>query len=230
MVTSPTINRVVPENLRLDVLPLATRRAFLKCVTLPIFKTGGWYLAGGTALNLQVGHRQSVDLDFFTTKGDFKTLAVERFMKNQGDWETTLTESGTLYGKFLKAKVSFIAYPFFKPSKEVLFCGTVRILSPRDIAVMKVIAISQRGRKRDFFDMYWHCLNNEPLARVLERVFKQYPSREHNLGHFLKSLVYFADAEADPEPQILFKADWKTVKAYFRKEVLRITNKMIRVS
>ncbi len=51
--------------LYLDVLPKATSRALKKCSEMTFFLGGGWYLAGGTALALQSGHRRSVDLDFF---------------------------------------------------------------------------------------------------------------------------------------------------------------------
>lgn len=52
--------------------------------------------------------------------------------------------------------MSFIAYPYFKPSGDWLHYGTIRMAKPHDIAVMKIIAISQRGRKRDFVDLYWY--------------------------------------------------------------------------
>jgi len=87
----------------------------------------------------------------------------------------------------------------------------IKILRPLDIAVMKIIAISQRGRKRDF----------------LERLKTQYPTVAHDYHHILKSLVYFNDAESDPDPENYFKASWKDVKNYFEKEILNITNKII---
>lgn len=64
---------------------------------------------------------------------------------------------------------------------------------------MKVIAISQRGTKRDFVDLYWYCRNQEPLIDILHRLAKSYPSVGHDYHHILKSMIYFADA--DPTPQ-----------------------------
>jgi len=92
---------------------------------------------------------------------------------------------------------------------------------------MKVIAISQRGRKRDFFDLYWCAKNLEPLEKLIGRLKTQYPSVAHDYHHILKSLVYFHDAENDPEPMIYFKASWKEVKNFFKKEIPIITQKMI---
>ena len=104
---------------------------------------------------LQVGHRQSVDLDFFTEKPEFDETGLERELLKTGQWETTYRQKGTLYGKLLNAKVSFIAYPFFTASKIMLKYGFLNILLPQDIAAMKIVAISQRGRKRDFVDLYY---------------------------------------------------------------------------
>lgn len=219
MVSSLSVNAVEADKLHLDILPAATRRAFLECIKLPLFQKNEWYLAGGTALALQVGHRQSVDLDFFTTKANFNELLVIRKLLATGNWQTSYNESGTIYGKYREAKMSLIAYPFFVPSKEKLHCGTIRILLPHDIAAMKIIAVSQRGRKRDFIDLYWYVQNCESLINVVKRAVTQYPGQEKNIHHIIKSLVYFADAESDPEPRIMFKANWKQVKRFFRTQV-----------
>lgn len=213
----------------LDILPTATRRAFLASVKLKLFKDFPWYLAGGTALALQVGHRQSVDLDFFTQRNKFKENFLERTLMKTHQWETTYRETGTLYGKFMKAKMSFIAYPFFIPSRETLHCGTVSLLKPKDIATMKIIAISQRGRKRDFVDLFWYCMNREPLGDVLWRVGNHFPGQERNTNHLIRSLTYFADAESDPMPKIFFKTNWNEIKNFFKKEVPKAAKVILRL-
>ncbi len=183
-------------------------------------------MAGGTALALQVGHRASVDLDFFSKKKTFDIVALVDKLSRIGLWQTTLQKSGTLYGKFFGAKTSFIAYPFFLPSKDKVHYGAIALLKPDDIAVMKIIAISQRGRKRDFFDLYWYCANGGNLEEIFSRMLKQYPQK-HNAPHILKSFTYFDDAEKDPMPRINFAASWPEVKAYFRREVPALTRKLL---
>jgi len=209
-----------------DILPKITLRAFQKCAKVDFFSRGKWYLAGGTALALQAGHRQSVDLDFFTERKKFDEKKIEELLASQGKWVTTSLSSGTLYGEFFGAKMSFIAYPFFMPAMEMHRYGAIAIMTPLDIAVMKIIAISQRGKKRDFFDLYWICQNVQPLSEIIPRVHKQYAIHQ-NLTHILKSLVYFEDAESDPEPDIYFKASWNTVKKFFIKEIPIIANKVL---
>ena len=218
-----------PEDLYLDRLPKATQKAFRFIIDQEIVSSSEWYLAGGTALALQVGHRESVDLDFFTQTATFDEDALERMLAQTKTWETTLRQKGTIYGKLLGAKVSFIAYPFFQPSTEYIRCGNIRILIPEDIAAMKIIAISQRGRKRDFIDLYWYCHNREPLKHVIERAIKQFP-QNHNIPHFFKSLVYFADAEEDPIPNLHFEVKWQDVKKFFEKEVPKLTREMLELN
>ena len=144
-------------------------------------------------------------------------------------WSFLRVKKGTVFGKVLGAKVSFIAYPFFTAGQKPLWYGTVRIVPSSDIAVMKIIAISQRGRKRDFFDLYWYCMNRNPLLDIVSRVSDQYPTVNHTYHHITKSLMYFADAEEDPMPQIFFDATWREVKQYFQKEVPRIAREILKV-
>jgi len=209
------------------ILPPETKRAFIFLSEQSWLGAGGWYLAGGTALALQAGNRQSVDLDFFTREKDFdKSELLDNFLGNK-NWVTAVNRKNTIYGELFKAKVSFIAYPFFTPKQEFIKYGSIKILQPLDSAIMKIIAISQRGRKRDFFDLYWCAKNIEPLENLVKRIKIQYPFVAHDYHHILKSLIYFADAESDPEPEIFFEASWKEVKKYFKKEILDITNKII---
>lgn len=211
----------------LGILPPKTKKAFIFLSKQSWLAESGWYLAGGTALALQVGNRKSVDLDFFTVKPKFNSTSVLNNFSNNENWQTSFEEDGTIYAQLFKAKISFIAYPFFIPKQDFIQYGSIKILSSIDIAVMKIIAVSQRGRKRDFFDLYWCANNIETLDNLIKKLKTQYPSVAHDYNHILKSLVYFADAESDPEPEIYFKSSWKEVKKFFEKEIPRITMEII---
>ena len=214
-----------------DVMPKKTIKVFKYLSRQKWLDNSGWYLAGGTALALQVGYRQSVDLDFFTESksGKIDNTKILEYLKSSGEWFTDVDSEGTIYGELQKAKISFIAYPFFSPAQPFVRYGTINILNKEDIAVMKVVAISQRGRKRDFFDLYYCANNILPLEEIMIRLKMQYPSVAHDYYHILKSLIYFADAESDPEPNLLIDLDWKTVKKYFEKEIPALTKKLLRI-
>ena len=167
-------------------------------------------------------------MDFFTTKKSFNTGAFIARLAEDSNWKTTSEEEGTVYGEYKGAKVSFIANPLFIPSGEAPTYGYITVVPSGDIAVMKVLAISSRGRKRDFFDLYWCVQSGDPLQSIMDRVPVQYPAASGNMHHILKGLVYFEDAEEDPEPEIYFTASWKDIKSFFIQEVPRIARRIIK--
>lgn len=215
-------------NFHFDILPRETKKAFDFLSVQNWLKNSSWYLAGGTALALQAGNRKSFDLDFFTEEKNFQNDDFLTEFSDVKEWNLTVNRKNTIYGELYKAKISFIAYPFFIPKQNPIWCGSIRVLHPIDIAVMKIIAISQRGRKRDFFDLYWCANHIESLEDIIKRLKDQYPSIVHDYHHILKSMVYFEDAEGDPEPEIYFDANWKKVKGFFRKEIPIIANKIMK--
>ncbi|MBI2100673.1 MAG: nucleotidyl transferase AbiEii/AbiGii toxin family protein [Candidatus Vogelbacteria bacterium] len=208
-------------NWRLDVLPLKTKKALDYLGAESWLARAGWYLAGGTALALQTGHRQSVDLDFFTPEKTFAPASVVTHFP-QDVWQAEIVKEGTIYGAVKGAKVSFIAYPFFVPVMPKLKYHGIEVLDKDDIAVMKIVAVSQRGRKRDFLDLFWYIKSVAPLASVINKLPRQYPTVAHDFHHIIKSLTYFADAEDDPMPEIFFKATWAEVKKFFQAEIKKI--------
>jgi predicted nucleotidyltransferase component of viral defense system len=214
-------------NFKFGTLPVSTKKALDFLSKEEWIGNSDWYLAGGTALALQAGHRKSVDLDFFSRQKNFEEDEVLSHFINNKDWKIDFSRKNTIYAILLGAKISFIAYPFFVPKQEYIRYGSVNILQRRDIAVMKIVAISQRGRKRDFFDLYWCAHNVEPLLEIIKRLPEQYPSVAHDYHHILKALVYFDDAETDPDPDVNFKANWKQVKTFFKKEIPVIMNELI---
>lgn len=219
--------KISNDNFFYSALPAETVTALKLCAEVPFFKDTAWYLAGGTALALQVGNRKSVDLDFFTTSDNFDIEAVEKILSTCGaTWTTDSKDKGTLYATLAGAKISLIAYPFFAPSVYENVIGNINLATPADIAVMKLTAISQRGKKRDFFDMYWLCKNGDNLLDIFVRMQSQYKISQ-NTNHLIRSLVHFVDAEDDPDPVIYFDATWDEVKTYFETEITKIAKELI---
>ena len=104
------------------------------------------------------------------------------------------------------------------------------MLDPRDIAVMKVMAISDRGTKRDFIDLYWYCKHVEPLVEVLRRVHKQYRNGVNwNYNHIIRSLVYFDDAIDDPMPTMHIPVTWAQTTRFFRSETPRLSKYFLHI-
>lgn len=179
-----------------------------------------FYLAGGTALALHLGHRLSYDLDFFRTD-DFDSALFAGQLQNSGKLMIDQKSEFTFNGRLNGVKVSFFRYPYplFKP---LVNYGTVKLAAIEDIACMKLDAISSRGAKRDFIDLFFICRYGYDLQQLFFDFDKKYKKTSYNRGHLLKSLTYYADAEDDPLPEMHKKTDWEKVKVFFAKQVTKL--------
>jgi hypothetical protein len=173
---------------------------------------GFFYLAGGTALALHLGHRRSVDLDWFTGARIDDPMRLAQELRIEGvPFVTDFVERGTLYGSVDKVRVSAMdyQYPLLEPGVLWPEMGCL-IASLDDLACMKLSAIAQRGAKKDFVDIYALGLNHRPLAEMLHLYERKYSVQ--NLSHVLYSLAYFDDAEKERIPRMLWRIDWRTIK------------------
>jgi len=118
-------------------------------------------------------------------------------------------------------KLSFLGYPY-KIIFPLLEWQGIKLADPRDIACMKLTAISSRGSKKDFIDLYF-MLQNYPLEELLKIFNKKYQRIKYNRIHILKSLTYFTDGENEPMPVMLENVSWKKIKDYFKKTVTELT-------
>ena len=178
------------------------------------------YLAGGTACALHLGHRISVDFDFFTP-GAFDVSQILRSLKKIGSFKLEEQSEGTLLGTFEKIRFSLFTYPY-----PVLFPFATYLEVPisdlRDIAAMKIAAIGSRGIQRDFIDLYFICRSGISVAEVLSLYRRKFGDSASQQIHLQKSLVYFADAEAGKVPKMRVKVEWDEVKRYFMEEVKKL--------
>ncbi len=179
---------------------------------------GDFYLAGGTALGLQYGHRQSIDFDFFKEE-PFLVDDVLSELKQKGKLEIRKKLENTLLILFDGISCSFFKYPYPLLNKTIEFKKHIQLASIPDLASMKISAISTRGTKRDFVDLYFICKNKYSLAEVLNFFQYRFKVFDHDLYHVYKSLIYFDDAEQDVMPEIYEKTNWNEIKAFFKKQI-----------
>lgn len=184
-----------------------------------------YYLAGGTALSLHLGHRFSNDLDFFSLTPE-DPLAIRNQLINIGKLEIEQNEEGTFNGSLNKVKLSFFIYPYPLIYPAHNYEG-IKIADILDIACMKIDAISSRGKKRDFIDLYFICQKIKPLDELFTIFAKKYKKTKFNTFHILKSLAYFEDAEKEKAPIMIEKIDWEEVKKFFEKEAVRLGKKYL---
>jgi hypothetical protein len=174
-----------------------------------------FYLAGGTALALQLGHRESIDLDWFSQKF-FLNSDLKKILAGLGKFELVGESEGTINGVLDNVKISFFHYDYMLLFPFVSF-ESVNLADERDIAAMKISAISSRGSKKDFIDIYF-LLGKYALGELIDIFEKKYKNIKYNKLHILKSLVYFDDAENEPMPKMLQPVEWGVVKEKIKKE------------
>jgi len=178
------------------------------------------YLAGGTALTLQLGHRISYDLDFFTQE-EFDEQALLPEIEKISNFQLERLAWRTILGKFKDVKFSifYYKYPLLYSAKKF---GMINITDTRDIAAMKIAAIASRGTKRDFVDLYFICRETMSLLDVIRVYDEKYRNLAATEIHIMKSLIYFEDAEPDEMPEMLKKASWEDIKKYFEGEIKKL--------
>lgn len=181
----------------------------------------GWFLAGGTGLAIQLGHRVSDDLDFFFP-GPFDEGALLEQLVALGKVRVQSRAPGTLHITLDGWRLSFL-----KTQAPFLFPGTayreLQLADPRDIAVMKVIAIGGRGSRKDFVDLYFFLKAGGSLESVFDLLRRRFRGLDYNEYHLLRSLVWFEDAETEPLPRMLRQACWPDIKAAILDEVRRLS-------
>lgn len=201
--------------LRTDTVSKQTLELLNSFCTHP--KLTDFFLVGGTALALQLGHRISIDLDFFSVK-PLKTNELIGILEKEYNAEIFQLTHNAIVGKVKGVKIDFIAhqYPLLN---ELKMENDIRLSSLEDIAAMKLNAIKNRGSKKDFVDLYF-LLKQFSLTEMLSLVNKKYANNVDVLT--LKSLVYFDDAELQPDCEMRIAVTWDEVKKEIERRTLEI--------
>lgn len=178
------------------------------------------YLAGGTSLALQIGHRISVDLDFFTPI-KFDEIIIANELKKIKGFSLEQTGNLSVLGKIGETRFSIFSYPYELVAPTENF-EKVLLAGKKDLAAMKVHALEDRGTKRDFIDVFF-LTKDFTLEEMLEFYSQKYHCLDDHLYSIIRSLNYFSDAEEEEIPTMLKPIDWQEVKKFFQGEALRLS-------
>ncbi|HBG70099.1 MAG: hypothetical protein A2W93_10195 [Bacteroidetes bacterium GWF2_43_63] len=173
-------------------------------------------LVGGTGLALQKGHRKSVDIDLF---GSIKTDEIELMnsLSVFKDMKILQQTKNIKVFSINNIKTDIVNYPY-----PWLFSGVetdgIRMADIRDVAAMKVAAITNRGTKKDFIDLCF-LLQDFSISEIVGFYLTKYIDGSDFMA--LRSLVYFSDAESDLMPEMLIPGDWDSIKIKIKTEAER---------
>ena len=176
----------------------------------------GFYLGGGTALAIYLGHRQSVDLDWLTGERIDNPLELARELQDCGlGLQIGSVQRGTLHGDIHGVRVSFFEYrhPLLAPPIDSPDLGCL-VASLEDLAAMKLLAVDQRGAKKDFLDIHALGKHGLSLAEMLGLFCRKFAIED--ISRVLYSLCYFEDADPDPMPKMHTDVTWEEAKADIR--------------
>ena len=121
----------------------------------------------------------------------------------------------------LGVQVSVIEYSYPLLGPTVTTDGAGLVLASRDdIATMKLSAVASRGGRKDFVDLWGLLTRHRSLPEYLELFEQKFAARD--VGHVVRSLVHFDDAERDPPLRLLVDVDRETLKSDFRSCVERL--------
>ena len=183
----------------IKTIPKATQSHLEILAKKRIFKD--FYLVGGTAVALHLGHRISVDLDFFTPK-NFRPRELERKLRRTGKFKREVLADETLTGIFNNINLSFLYYEYPLLETPLGWLG-FKIASLSDLGCIKIDTISSRSKKRDFIDLYFICQEKKGFLELWKLFEKKYKDIDYSKIHIFKSLAYFEDAEKDKMPKML---------------------------
>ena len=180
-----------------------------------------FYMAGGTGLALQIKHRTSLDFDFCTPQAFEPAKLKDEFNKRFKTVKEIHIAKDTLILEVERVMVSFFTYPY-KMLEPYVKLGEINLASAKDIAAMKIVAIAQRGRRRDFIDMYF-LIEKIGLKEIIGSAQEKYPKL--NIYTVLQGLMYFKDADKDLEEKklkLFEKVNWGKVKNDIIKQVKEV--------
>lgn len=180
-----------------------------------------FYIAGGTALALQIGHRHSVDLDFFSPTEDIPSIR-QPLLKAFKGFQPTISDTawGNMVLLVKDIRVGFYGYGY-QMVASFKIVDQVRLASVLDIGLMKLDALLARASRKDFHDLYAIC-QNVPMRELLDLASIKYPSVRDFETQVVKRFVFFERAEQEAPVPLITQVAWETVKAFFRQKAAEL--------
>ncbi|NIJ53726.1 nucleotidyl transferase AbiEii/AbiGii toxin family protein [Dyadobacter arcticus] len=183
----------------------------------------GFALVGGTNLSLRFGHRISIDLDLFTSESfdlqDLRETIRDKFPKSLELSARKQTLLLNIDG--VKTDMMRHSYAVLKPVETI---EGIRLMSLPDVAAMKLGAVAGRGAKKDFWDIH-KLLEMYSVEEMISFYNLKYPDSDPS--QVLRSLVYFEDADQQPNPEDLQNTSWDQIKLKISEQVKNYTKDAI---
>jgi len=155
-----------------------------------------YYLVGGTAIALHIGHRRSLDFDLFTQKR-IQRIQIKKIVSEQSSSVPVFLyeSSEQLHLKINDVKLTFFQFPFSVPL-SIDFNGIIKMPSLIDLAAMKAFAFAERAKWKDYVDIYFILKYHHSLGEICkqtEYLFNSQHSVVFTEKLFRQQLCFFDD-------------------------------------
>ena len=203
-----------------EALTPETRHALDLAATLPFIRQ--FYLAGGTGLALHLGHRFSVDLDFFSPEVDTvgpDMRAVLREVLDDATLVITHDKDATFAATWRGVGISFFRLSLYPLVQRPVFLDAVPVATMEEIGAMKLAAIIGRGTRKDLVDLYC-ILQQVSLERLFEVAAQKYRQVRAFAVSATRALAYFDDAEVLPMPRMIDHTSWTEMKQFLEQQAM----------
>ena len=181
-----------------------------------------FYLAGGTALALHIGHRMSDDFDLFTEK-DIPSELLEKVEKifKESTIDIIINHSEQLSLIIDQTKVDFVKYPF-SLILGLIEHEKVKIIQISEIAAMKAYTIGRRATYKDYIDLYFILSEKHSSLPEIIKISKEKFKEHFDPRLFLEQLVYLEDIQEEPIQFLKKKVGRKELEDFFQEEIKKI--------
>ena len=174
-----------------------------------------YYLVGGTAIALQIGHRESIDFDMFKQGIVHKSKIVAKLKAHNLDYELLYSDSDSFHIVVNGVKITFFNYPFNVPT--TLKFGKIKMPDLLHLAAMKAYALGRRVKWKDYVDLYFimnQQITLDSISDKAQSIFEGLFSSKL----FKQQLCFFNDVDYGEEiTYCQFEVSDETIKAYLVK-------------
>lgn len=210
-----------------ESLTSETHQAYRKIAGLGFINN--FYLAGGTGLALHLGHRFSIDLDFFSPHSDAvgaDQRAILREMFEDPTLSITFDKDATFVATWRDVGLSFFRLHLYPLVQPTLLVDGVQVASLEEIGAMKLAAIIDRGTRKDLVDLYF-ILQRVPIEHLFQVAAVKYARVRTFAISAVRALAYFEDAEALPMPRMIDHTPWPDMKRFLERQALEAGRKRL---
>jgi hypothetical protein len=181
-------------------------------------------LVGGTALSLQIGHRESVDIDLFTDAdyGSIDFKEIRSFLESKYPYCSSRNLDNVSFGTFFEvgnSKDDFVKVDLYYTDEFIfdeLVVGNIRMATEYEIIAMKLEVVLNSGRKKDFWDLHYY-LDKLSIDEMIGLYKKRYPYND--CSNIKSQFVNFELADADFDPLCLLGKSWDIIKLDFLEKI-----------